>query len=595
MIWGMMARLKTFGQKISMRYIIWCALTVSAAIMTAFTASFLYQRFSKEFKETADSKNQALMIQVNNTLQTYLRNLMQVSDTLAYSVIKNKDIKEESITEEMQLLYDTNKNLIENIALFSQDGELLASAPALPLRMADIMGEEWFREALARTENMHFSMPQVQKLFINNDDEYTWVLDLSRAVQMNYGKESTQGVLLIQMRYSELEQIFGDVSLGRDGYTYLADANGTLIYHPFYELVCSQMVAENNMQAARYRDGPHTEMFGGRKRNVTVKSVGYTGWKIVGVTYGQDRLLRDKKGTCFLLFIILFALTCMMGLNSFISSKVTNPIRKLEHSVRILEEGALDTMIEPEGSYEVRHLGNAIRKMAVQLQRLMQDIVKEHESKRKNELYTLQSQINPHFLYNTLDVIVWMIENEKRQDAVRAVTALARFFRISLSKGKTGIRVEDELEHVRNYLMIQSMRYKNKFTYIIEAEEDTLELGTLKLVLQPLVENAIYHGMEFMDGDGHIQVSVTRRERDLYMEVADNGLGMREDTVEHLMKGLLTGTSGSGIGIKNVQERIRLYFGPAYGLVIHSEPDVGTSVVVHLPAISYEEMRKKDL
>ena len=226
----------------------------------------------------------------------------------------------------------------------------------------------------------------------------------------------------------------------------------------------------------------------------------------------------------------------------------------------------------------------------------MEDIVTEHESKRKSEFDTLQSQINPHFLYNTLDIIVWMIENEQKQEAVKIVTALARFFRISLSKGKSIITVRDELEHVRNYLTIQQMRFKNKFTYTIEAGEDVMELVSLKLMLQPLVENAIYHGMEFMDGDGEICVEVHREDDELWFRISDNGLGMTAEQAAGLLgeKHHVSSKRGSGIGVKNVNERIKLYFGEDYGLQIQSEPDEGTVVRIHLPAKLYTETEQKE-
>ena len=220
--------------------------------------------------------------------------------------------------------------------------------------------------------------------------------------------------------------------------------------------------------------------------------------------------LNNLKTKLFVVFIIAFILFILSIINSYISSRITDPIKELEKSVNEIEEGHLETNVYAGGSYEIQHLGNSIQNMARQIRRLMDDIVAEHESKRKSEFDTLQSQINPHFLYNTLDIIVWMIENERQSEAVKAVTALARFFRISLSKGKSIIPVRDELEHVRNYLMIQSMRYKNKFTYSIEAGEGVEELASLKLMLQPLVENAIYHGMEFMDGDGEILIKAWR-------------------------------------------------------------------------------------
>ena len=247
---------------------------------------------------------------------------------------------------------------------------------------------------------------------------------------------------------------------------------------------------------------------------------------------------------------------------------------------------------------EIQHLGRSIGDMAARIQKLMADIVAEHESKRKSEFDTLQSQINPHFLYNTLDIIVWMIENEQKAEAVKIVTALARFFRISLSKGKSIITVRDELEHVRNYLMIQQMRFKNKFEYKIDADPESLDLASLKLMLQPLVENAIYHGMEFMDGDGEILIQTRLEEGELWFTIQDNGLGMPQEQAESLLShGAPVHSStgrGSGIGVKNVNERIRLYFGKEYGLSIFSEPDEGTTIHIHLPAVPYEEILKKE-
>ena len=236
--------------------------------------------------------------------------------------------------------------------------------------------------------------------------------------------------------------------------------------------------------------------------------------------------------------------------------------------------------------------------MVDRIQQLADDIVREHEQKVKSERNALQAQINPHFLYNTLDIIVWMIENGQREDAVRAVTALARFFRVSLSKGRNIIPVRDELEHVRNYLLIQEMRYKNKFRYVIDCQPEAADLSTIKLVVQPIVENAIYHSMDFMDGDGLIEIRAGTQDGLLTITVSDNGLGMPPEVVEGLLSQeprpeasrRESGRKGSGIGLRNVQERIRLYFGPDYGVSIQSEPDEGTVVTLQMPAVPYGEM-----
>lgn len=291
-------------------------------------------------------------------------------------------------------------------------------------------------------------------------------------------------------------------------------------------------------------------------------------------------------------FFVFFATFLLISVNMFLSSRIADPIKALEKSVKELEKGDLDAKISIDGSYEVQHLGKTITSMAQQMRKLMDDVVAEQESKRKSEMDALQSQINPHFLYNTLDSIVWMVENERYDGAIQMVTALARLFRISLSKGKNIISVEDELEHVRNYLTIQKIRYKNKFVYDIQAEPNALRCATIKLIVQPLVENAIYHGMEFMDGDGEINIRAYLKGKDLYIDVEDNGLGMPQEKAESLLtsdSGKTRG-KGSGIGLKNVQERIQLYFGAEYGLSIHSEPDEGTTARIHLPAMTVEDI-----
>jgi two-component system sensor histidine kinase YesM len=408
-------------------------------------------------------------------------------------------------------------------------------------------------------------------------------------VELTEGTSTTQGVLLVDLSYSSLEHLFDGVTTGKGGYVYLISSDGQILYHPKIQLIDSGRMQENNMVAAGYKDGNNRVEFQGETRIITVKSIGYTGWKIVGVTPKNVVSLNSIKTRLFIVFLITLILFILALINSYISSRITNPIKELEKSVGILEEGNLETPVSIGGSYEIQHLGNSIKNMAKQIRVLMDDIVAEHEAKRKQEFDTLQSQINPHFLYNTLDIIVWMIENEQKAEAVKAVTALARFFRISLSKGKSIITVRDELEHVRNYLMIQHMRFKNKFSYVIDASEECMELASLKLVLQPLVENAIYHGMEFMDGDGEIILKVWKEGDDLCYMVKDNGLGMTEDQVAGLFSDQVHVTSkkGSGIGVKNVNERIRLYFGEKYGLTIESEPDEGTVITIRLPAVPY--------
>lgn len=583
-------------QKASIRYIIFIYFTLTALAASVFIGISLYTRLSGQMADTIQEENQILINQINRSMDSYLQTIMKLSDSLYYGVIKNADLSDGSIGSEITLLYDNNKDNIENIALLSKNGQMLESVPAARLKSnVDVIDENWFRNTLLKTENLHFSTPHVQTIFDGSESQYRWVISMSRAVEITNGPYTDQGVLLIDIRYNSLERLFDGVNLGNGGYAYLISSDGEIIYHPKAQLIDSGIVKENNQESAGLKDGNYEEVFDGEKRIVSVKTVGYTGWKIVGVTPLDGMSLNNIKTKLLMVFIIAFVLFILSIINSYISTRITDPIKELEKAVNEIEQGNLEVEVRSAGSYEIQHLGTSIQSMARRIRKLMNDIVAEHESKRRSEFDTLQSQINPHFLYNTLDIIVWMIENEKQSEAVKVVTALARFFRISLSKGKSIIPVKDELEHVRNYLMIQHMRYKNKFTYDIEADEDVLELASLKLMLQPLVENAIYHGMEFMDGDGEILIKAWREGDDLYMSVGDNGLGMTQEQVENLFAAAehVPSRRGSGIGVRNVNERIKLYFGKEYGLVIDSEPDEGTTVTAHLPAVAYEQVAQK--
>ena len=594
-----MERLSKRFSRGSIRYVMFASFTVSALLAIVLTGITLYVRFSAQLDATIEGENQMLVDQVNQSLSTYLRDMIRMSDSLYYNVIKNTDLNERSVSEEMRLLYNTYSDYVENMVLVSGDGEVIATAPAARLRPdVDVTAASWFQSAMERTENLHFGNPAIQNLFVDADNNYRWVVSLSSAVELTRGKDTQPGVMLIDLKYSALTSIFGSVKLSGSGYVYLTDGEGNLIYHPHRTRIASGLVTETNLEAAARRDGIYTEEWYGTKRSIIVRGVGYTGWKVIGVVEQPSFNMGTGRDFLFVVAIFCAYFELLIILNVLLSKKLTDPIQKLKTSVGVLDdENGLDGLdIYVGGTYETRELGQAVQRMVDRMRKLTDDMVKEHEAKQKSELNALQAQINPHFLYNTLDIIVWMIENGQREDAVRVVTALARFFRISLSKGRNIIPVKDELEHVRNYLLIQGMRYRNKFQYTIQATPEAQEMSTIKLVVQPIVENAIYHSMDFMDGDGLIEIRAGVAEGRLTITVADNGLGMTPDVVERL---LTTGPEsnrpgstkkGSGIGLKNVQERIRLYFGPEYGVTIDSEPDEGTTVTLHLPAVPYGQM-----
>ena len=566
--------------------------TIIAVVGFVFIGTSLMIRFSTANRKITEDYNKRIVDQVNYSLDSYIRNLMQVSNSMYYSVIKNTDLAEESLDEKMNLLYEANREHIVSIAVFKEDGQLVTATPLSKLKKtAQPQNEDWFQNATGQIENLHFSTPHVQKLFDDVDYKYKWVVSLSRAVELTTGGEIESGVLLVDMNFSGIEQICKNVNLGQAGYIYLIGRDGEIIYHPRQQLIYSNLLSENNSEFSDVEDGNYVDILDGQKRLTTVKTLGYTGWKIIGVTPINETFADSSQITIFILFVVFLAIILLVFANTFISAKIADPIKALENSVKELEKGAENVNIAIGGSYEIQHLGKTIKSMVEQMHKLMGDIVFEQELKRQTELDALQAQINPHFLYNTLDSIVWMVENERYQEAITMVTSLAGFFRISLSKGKNIITVKDELKHAENYITIQHMRFKDKFTFKINADEEVMDFVTIKLVIQPLIENAVYHGMEFMDGDGEIIVNAYKKDNELYIDVIDNGMGIPPEIAEQLLtKGSRAKGKGSGVGLKNVQERIQIYFGKEYGLSIISEPDEGTLIRIHLPCININEI-----
>lgn len=578
-------------KNLSIQSSIFMYFTVTAIIAIALISLIIFQRFTNSLNATIIEENSGIVGQLGESVDSYLRNVMKVSDSIYYNVIKNTDISNDDIKKGMNLIYVNNDNMIDDIALISGKGELIESMPALRLKdNSNVLEKDFFKKSMAESEYINFSMPHIRDLFDRNESSYSWVISLSRAVEVTDEGKATQALLLINLNYRYFEEIFSNVNLGNGGYVYLTNDRGDIIWHPKQNEIYSGRFNEDNKYAATLKDGITVENLRGKNITLNVRTIGYTGWKLVGVTPSAALGIDGIKFRFFVLFVADLFLFLLAMINAFISDKISNPIKRLDGSVREIESGNLDVEILPSGSYEVEHLGKSIKNMLGRIKVLMSDLVAEHNAKRKSEFDTLQSQINPHFLYNTLDIIVWMIENENSDKAVNIVTALAKFFRISLSKGKNIITVKDEVEHVRNYLMIQNMRFKNRFEYSIDVDEKVLSYSSLKLMLQPLVENAIYHGMEFMDGDGEIDVKVFKEDDSLYFTITDNGLGMSEDMVETLLsKDFVPSKKGSGIGVKNVNERIKLYFGSEYGLKVESEPDEGTKITIHLPAVVYGE------
>lgn len=582
----------------SMQMTISISFTILSVCCMCLLGVMLYQQFTRKAENLTVENSRQLLNQTTINLEDYLRNMRRISDAMYYTVIKNTDIGSESLEDSMNLLYEANKDKLVSVACYTNDGKLTEASPiATEKPGVDVKSQKWFQDAAGELENFHFSTPHVQNLFDDPSYRYYWVVSLSRTVELTRNGNSMLGVLLVDMNYSSIEQLLEKANTDTSGeYVYLMAPDGEIIYHPKQNLIHMGLYEENNTEAAGYEDTTVKENFHGEKRLVTVKTISYTGWKLISVVPMKSFSMGMTGMRNLVVLLVALTVLAVVILNQMVSARISKPLRRLNDSVKEWEAGNMNPDIYIGGSMEVEHLRKTLRSTVAQIRQLMDDIVVEQEEKRKSELDALQSQINPHFLYNTLDSIVWMITGERYDDAVFMITQLASLFRISLSKGKTVIKIEDEVKHARNYMNIQKIRYKNSFEVDFQIEEDILDGCIVKLVLQPLLENAIYYGMEFMDGEGEIHVRGYRKDKDVYLEVEDNGLGMPEEEAAELLNGKeRPHKHGSGVGLVNVHSRLKLRFGEAYGLVIHSCPDEGMMVQIHIPYIPYTVETQKFL
>ena len=304
-----------------------------------------------------------------------------------------------------------------------------------------------------------------------------------------------------------------------------------------------------------------------------------------------------KKFRYYIITTAIVLLMMILEVNRIITKKISRPILKLNESVKAYEAGEKPD-IYVGGSSEIRHLGYSVQKSYEQIEELMEEIIRQQNQRRKSEMDALQSQINPHFLYNTLESITWMVEAHKNTDAVFMISELAKLLRISLSKGRTIIKISDEIQHSRSYMNIQKVRYKERFKTEFIIDEEVNDYCIVKLVVQPILENAIYYGVGNMDEDdgGKITVRGEKKDDDIYITVEDNGMGMSEEVVDNILSdNEKVPKHGSGVGLINVHNRIQLMFGSQYGLQVYSEPDEGTRIVIHIPAIPYNDQNRVEL
>ncbi|MDF2942277.1 MAG: hypothetical protein K0S01_1135 [Herbinix sp.] len=529
--------------------------------------------------------------QINSSINSYIsymENVAQLeinSDNVKYILFadekeeklkKQRDACIRNVSAQFNVLRETRED-IHNIGILGKNGTYLINNRMVKINSyMDYTTTDWYLRAMNGESVLTTS--HVQNIV---QDDYQWVVTLSNGIT-NAATGKIEGVFFIDLNYSSISNLCDSIDLDRRGYVFIIDNNGDIIYHPKQQLIYSGVLRENINEILANK-GSNYLTLDGEKIYFTAKSK-KTGWTVVGVTYKSDIMeqMDQMKLMYVLLTVVLLFFATVLAV--IFSNALTKPIMALRKSMKQVETGNFDIQIGTTDEYmnEIGGLHNSFKIMIYKIRQLIENNIAEQEAKRKSELRALQAQINPHFLYNTLDSIIWMAEGSKNEEVIRMTSALSKLLRKSISNEDELVTLECEIDYVKEYLTIQKMRYQDKMEYEIVVDENILKVPIVKMVLQPIVENAIYHGIKYKENRGLIRITGRILGNDVIIQVIDNGSGMDEETLRNILVAKRKDES-KRVGVQNVHNRLQLYYGKNYGLQYESKEGEGTTVNITIP------------
>lgn len=550
---------------------------VVAVILCCCIFLFL-DRYRSAMVQNARTSSAQAVSQVSNTVGNYLSDMTQAMHLVEQSMWESADSRDELLSAFLKFRPD-----VVAVTSYSAEGELLECWSPGHQPKEEIFQNLSFDLAAAQASDApYMTAPHVESIF---ESYYPWVVTMTAPLT----QEGEAAWFSLDLSFSSISSYINNVSIGQRGYCFLMDREGNIVYHPQQQLLYAGLKDEDTESLASLEDGTYvadTVIY-------CVNSIQDSDWRVVGVSYVDEMVNRNVTEMIHLSCLLAVVVLAAAVLTSWLLFRLLgHPLRGLADAMERFEADADHFTYRPVGgTREVQELSNSFEHMVLRIQQLMTTVREEEVNLRKTELKALQAQINPHFLYNTLDSIAWMCEQGRNTDAVKMVHALARLFRISISKGHELIPISKEIEHAESYLQIQKYRYKNQFTYEFQVDPECLDYYCNKITLQPIIENAINHGLDLLVEEGRITVQVCQDGEDILFFVQDNGVGMSEEQLRTILQH--DPKDRTGIGIKNVNDRLKIYFGKQYGLHISSELDVGTCVEIRMPKIKEGDYEAK--
>lgn len=550
---------------------------------------------SRELQANAMDYTEQLVLRVNADIDLYVEYIKDISDFLVdntaiisyLQAARSGELSsrvEDEATGQLAAAISIRSEF-SAIALASPSGDVIFGSPDAERNVnSDYMRADWYLDAVANPREVQVSSSRVENLIA---DRYTWVVSFSKAVTNAYGE--VLGVLLIDLNYNIIDSICAAIELGSRGYIFLLGSDGEILWHPQQDLIYAGLKSENVADIMAAGPGRLSSGAGSAAKQYVICPSEDTGWTAVGVVYTEELLQMQGAMIRSYAAIGACALTVALVIAFLLSKSITQPIHALQHTMHQVEQGDLNVRCGVTAGNELGQLSDSFNHMIATTQSLMDEAARVAEQKRISEWRALQAQIQPHFLYNTLDSIIWMSHAGRNAEVVEMTSALASLLRRSIGTGSDTNTLAEELDHVKSYLTIQKMRYNEKLQYELDMDPQTADCLLPKLILQPLVENAIYHGIKVKQTGGTVRVESILEEDRLLITVEDDGVGMTEEQIARIFEKKQSDAESTKIGVYNVNERLQYYFGSEASMRYYSTPGRRTMVMLVLPIVREKE------
>ena len=557
------------------------AVVIVTGVSMKFTNNSIFEN-SSEYTHT-------IIQQMNQNIDSYI----DYMENIAYLISSNEDVQDyffdETVDNEgryrilnqFRTILDSRSD-IRNVGIISKNGRMLINDGSKSVNQdLDLNTQEWYSKALKSPNGPILTSSHVQHII---SGERPWVITLSRGIRDRSGSGEKEGVFFIDLNYSAISELCDQSTVGTKGYAFILDAKGNIVYHPQQQQLYNELQTENiSLIMDADKDTVLTDT-GNNGKLYSISRSDKTGWTVVDCTNVRELLSKSRQAqSVYVLTAIVLVIVALL-FSRFMARSITLPIQKLRDSMKKVQEGDFSVSdVVVDSRNEIGSLTKSFDVMTHRIHELMEQNVHEQEEKRKSELKALQSQINPHFLYNTLDSIIWMAEGKKNEEVVLMTASLARLLRQSISNEDEVVPIANEVEYARGYLTIQKMRYKDKLEFQIDVDPSILYIPLIKLVLQPIIENAIYHGLKYKESKGLLIVKGFMKDGNAVLQVIDDGVGMDEETLAHIYDKHKVNYHSNGVGVYNVQKRLKLYYGDDYGITYESEKGKGTTATITIP------------